>query len=148
MGVVCASQTVDSLEEYNNIAPPPSLRTVSSLESTQDFEDSSNVDASPYDNTPQIRTRTQSDTTSTGPHPGGLVNIPEKVEDAEIYNFLEEIGRGSSAVVMRAEDAGEEVAVKLFDIRNESIQSDLKIKILSVGTTKSLPDCELFIYLK
>mmetsp|Transcript_761 Transcript_761/g.1352 ORF Transcript_761/g.1352 Transcript_761/m.1352 type:complete len:843 (+) Transcript_761:236-2764(+) len=122
--------SVDSLEEYNNIAPPPSLRAASSLESTQDSEDSSNVDAASFDNIPQIRSRTQSGTTSTGPH------IPEKVEDAEIYHFLEEIGRGSSAVVMRAEDAGEEVAVKMFDIRNESIKSDLKIKILSVVSTE------------
>jgi hypothetical protein len=87
------------------------------------------VKASPSDlRATHTRTPSETETHSTSP----------ERKNAENYQFFEEIGRGSSAVVMRAEVAGEEVAVKVFDIGKESFKSELKNKILSVGTTPSV----------
>jgi len=127
--------SVDSLEEYGLIAPAPSLQTMwSSFESFQNFDEVSRrsfavdtVNALPSDSrATDARTPSDTETHSTRP----------VRKNAKNYQFLEEIGRGSSAVVMRAEVAGEEVAVKVFDIGKESFKSELKNKILSVVSTE------------
>jgi hypothetical protein len=62
---------------------------------------------------------------------------PEEAESDADYTFLEELGRGSSAVVRRAKSNGQEVAVKMFhEIGKDS--TELKYQMLSAGTEKQM----------
>jgi len=120
--------SVDSLEERIPTAPPPSAEsTSSSMPCSSSFSSVHN---------PAGLVNPTSTSAHNQPCAQENASTRSQAEGTTSYTCCEEIGRGSSAVVMRAEHGEDTVALKVFNISKDG-PNEMTYRMLSAVSTEA-----------